>query len=300
MVESHDLLATKKQMNKALSPFGSTAPDGAPTRSPPASPAHSALATPKSDASGLRLSSQPPSTAPATTTPQPATEGPRGGEVRIMLLSNDLTVRAAAREAVRLHGPGWSFESVSSLKVSHSAFRNPNSAFSARPSGIPQSEVLLMDIELRNGNGAEVAANLTKLRPELRIILLSKPSGPGSLSRSLITGVSGCIIAPFSTNQLFEVLRRAKDGRLALCPRAEGLLLKGLDHLMRVGQPGKLSDREQQVAWLLKAGLRNKAMANQLGLAPETIHTLLRRIYGKLGVHSRAEVVNHVLCMPRR
>ena len=56
-----------------------------------------------------------------------------------------------------------------------------------------------------------------------------------------------------------------------------------------------LSSREQEIAKLVATGLPNKCIAKQLGISPWTVATHLRRIFGKLGVTSRAAMVAKVL-----
>jgi DNA-binding NarL/FixJ family response regulator len=53
----------------------------------------------------------------------------------------------------------------------------------------------------------------------------------------------------------------------------------------------RLSQRELAIVVLIGEGRTNKAIATQLGIAPETIKTHLKRIFVKLGTHSRAEAV---------
>jgi len=53
----------------------------------------------------------------------------------------------------------------------------------------------------------------------------------------------------------------------------------------------RLSQRELAIIALIGEGRTNNAIAVQLGIAPETIKTYLKRIFVKLGTHSRAEAV---------
>ena len=57
-----------------------------------------------------------------------------------------------------------------------------------------------------------------------------------------------------------------------------------------IGQK-QLSQREIAIIALVAEGQTNRAIAVQLGVAPETIKTYLKRIFTKLGTHSRAEAV---------
>jgi DNA-binding CsgD family transcriptional regulator len=59
-----------------------------------------------------------------------------------------------------------------------------------------------------------------------------------------------------------------------------------------------LSPREQQIALMVAAGRTNQAIAGSLEISAWTVSTHLRRIYAKLAVSSRAEMVAHLLGHP--
>lgn len=56
-----------------------------------------------------------------------------------------------------------------------------------------------------------------------------------------------------------------------------------------------LSPREKEIVRLVAKGLPNKTIAAVLEISPWTVATHLRRVFGKLGVGSRAEMVACVL-----
>jgi two-component system, NarL family, nitrate/nitrite response regulator NarL len=60
-------------------------------------------------------------------------------------------------------------------------------------------------------------------------------------------------------------------------------------------QVGGLSPREREIARLVANGLPNKAIAEVLDISAWTVATHLRRIFGKLGVASRAAMVARLL-----
>lgn len=59
-----------------------------------------------------------------------------------------------------------------------------------------------------------------------------------------------------------------------------------------------LSPREQQIARMVAAGRTNQAIASSLEISVWTVSTHLRRIFAKLVVSSRAEMVAHLLALP--
>lgn len=56
----------------------------------------------------------------------------------------------------------------------------------------------------------------------------------------------------------------------------------------------ELSPRQHQIALMVARGRTNQAIANVLGISVWTVSTHLRRIFAKLAVSSRAEMVAHL------
>lgn len=67
------------------------------------------------------------------------------------------------------------------------------------------------------------------------------------------------------------------------------------------GMPHKrtLSPRELQVAQAMAGGLTRKELAQALGLSTNTIGTMLKRVYAKLGVNRRAQLAQVMAAMPQ-
>jgi DNA-binding CsgD family transcriptional regulator len=56
-----------------------------------------------------------------------------------------------------------------------------------------------------------------------------------------------------------------------------------------------LSPREREIVRLVSNGYANKSIAHKLAISQHTVNTHVRRIFGKLGVNSRAEMVAYAL-----
>jgi DNA-binding NarL/FixJ family response regulator len=57
-----------------------------------------------------------------------------------------------------------------------------------------------------------------------------------------------------------------------------------------------LTERESEVVTLIAMGLDTGDIAAELHISPETVRTHVRNAMGKLGVHTRAQLVATVLC----
>lgn len=56
-----------------------------------------------------------------------------------------------------------------------------------------------------------------------------------------------------------------------------------------------LTPREQSIAQLVAQGFPNKSIAKQLKISPWTVATHLRRLFAKLGVSTRSEMIAKLL-----
>ena len=71
----------------------------------------------------------------------------------------------------------------------------------------------------------------------------------------------------------------------------EASLTRILHAPVEVGPGERLTEREFEVLALLASGLRNKEIANRLGLSRRTVERHCGEIYAKLGASSRTEAV---------
>ena len=107
-------------------------------------------------------------------------------------------------------------------------------------------------------------------------------------------------------NALRLMLDRAQAGTLDLLPSGGAVLAVGLEQegvrlllTIELGTaPSSLSPREMQIARMVAAGATNAAIASALEISRWTVSTHLRRIFAKVGVNSRAEMVNQLFGAP--
>lgn len=57
----------------------------------------------------------------------------------------------------------------------------------------------------------------------------------------------------------------------------------------------RLTPREQQIAEAVSRGLRNRQIASEFGISPETVKRHLATIYDKLAIRSRVELAMHIV-----
>jgi DNA-binding NarL/FixJ family response regulator len=144
--------------------------------------------------------------------------------------------------------------------------------------------------------GFQVARQLRAAHPQIRTILLLDVSERESVVEAFRAGARGVFPRTESLNNLGRCIRSTHAGQVWANSVELGYLLDALSEAMPVrwGDSASfplLSKREQDVVRSVADGLSNREIARRLNLTEHTVKNYLFRIFDKLGVSSRVEVV---------
>jgi DNA-binding NarL/FixJ family response regulator len=152
-----------------------------------------------------------------------------------------------------------------------------------------QPDILLLDLQMPEGNGMEVLRRIRAEKTPLRVILLTAAIDDASLLEAKSLKVQGIVLKNSDPAYLLDCLDRVRHGRSWIDPelaeRAK-LLTKTLSPGSRVS----LAPRERQLIGFVRTGLRNREIAAQLGVTEGTVKVYLHAIFEKLGVSTRTEL----------
>lgn len=107
-------------------------------------------------------------------------------------------------------------------------------------------------------------------------------------------GVRGIFSRASSIKGLYKCIEKVHEGQIWACSDAMAFVLEELGRAgapMRAQGAALLSRREQEVVHSVAAGLSNREIAARLSLSEHTIKNYLFRIFDKLGVSNRAELI---------
>jgi DNA-binding NarL/FixJ family response regulator len=152
--------------------------------------------------------------------------------------------------------------------------------------------VILLDVSLPGQTGLQALPELKKRLPGTDIILQTMHDDPERIFQALRAGATGYVIKnATSLPQYKQAILDVLNGGAALSP---SVARKALQHFQPQPsqQPGLLSAREQEVLQALTEGLSEKQVAARLILSPDTVHTYVKRLYEKLRVNSRSELLS--------
>jgi DNA-binding NarL/FixJ family response regulator len=160
-----------------------------------------------------------------------------------------------------------------------------------------QPDVVIMDISMPDLGGAEATELIRRDCPSSHVLALTVHEVEGYLRRMLEAGACGYMLKRAAAADLVKAVRHVAAGGIFIDPGLANEVISGF-----VATPAReknnnteLTDRELQVVKLLARGYINREIANQLRLSMKTIEVHKARALEKLGMHSRAELVDYAM-----
>ena len=150
-------------------------------------------------------------------------------------------------------------------------------------------EVVLLDFRLPDGTGAEAAAAIREIRPEAKMIFLTREDSDSARFAAVQSGASAFIHKSKAAAEVVTAIRDVARGRMLITPRTIATLLA--KRRTTDAQLESLTVREKEVLRLMAEGLSSRAVAAKLGISYTTIRTHVRSLGSKLGVHSKLEAI---------
>lgn len=210
------------------------------------------------------------------------------GKIQVLVASDYQLLRSALRQLLRTQ------DAFDVLSVDVDAGETLVQSYPAI-----SPDVLLLELARKSSAGVRLPARILTKAPTARILLLTTIEDIAFVRSMFSTGVLGYLLKTAAQSELFQALRDVYRRRPFLDPR---LARSATDHLFSAssdsvqgGKRKKLSRREMEVLEAIALGHTTKEIARALEVSEKTVQTYRERIYTKLELQTRSDLVHYAL-----
>lgn len=142
----------------------------------------------------------------------------------------------------------------------------------------------------------DVMANLTSIRPELRIIVTGSRTDDETILKAIGAGAKGYVDEASPATELVRAIY-AVHGRMIWAPRhvISMFIDRSETFLNPHLRPWGLTSREKQVLKMLVEGRSNKEIGAPLGIEERTVKAHVAKMMRKVGVRNRIALTVHAI-----
>jgi DNA-binding NarL/FixJ family response regulator len=174
--------------------------------------------------------------------------------------------------------------------------RDGQEAFDACMSEAP--DVLLTDINMPRLSGIELTRRLLRKEKDVKVVILTVREDDDTIFEAFRAGALGYLLKTSTPQEVIDSVRSAAKGESKITPK---VATKVIEDFRRLGEFGGgeadagaeellvLSEREHEILDHVAQGLRNREIADKLGIAEKTVKNHVSNILKALHVNSRTE-----------
>ncbi|USA60798.1 response regulator transcription factor [Qipengyuania citrea] len=153
-------------------------------------------------------------------------------------------------------------------------------------------ELLILDNDMPERSGLDVLRTLRSKGDDRPVVLLTSRLNDELAREAVKLSVNGIVIKSTAPRDLLVCLESVVQGRRWI---DQEVMQRVMEQAMSPDAPrdpfDALSARERAVASLVQRGLRNKEVASELGLTEGTVKVHLHKVFDKLGIRGRTELI---------
>ena len=158
-----------------------------------------------------------------------------------------------------------------------------------------QYDVVLLDINMPDGNGLDTLKQLKKEKPDLPILMLSIYPEDQYAIRTIKAGVSGYLTKDSAPEELIAAIRKVAGGGKYISASLSEKMAAYLEKKSELALHENLSDREYQVMVMIAAGKTVSQIAEEMCLSVKTISTNRSRALAKMGMENNSQFTHYAV-----
>ena len=159
------------------------------------------------------------------------------------------------------------------------------------------ADLVLLDINLPDIWGVDVARRLRRDYPAVKILAVSAESTSETIQAMLEAGIDGFISKQQGdANELAQAIRAVVGGEEYYGRDISTIMFDVYVAKKKTSVvTGEFTEREREIILLCRDGLIGKEIADRLGIAVNTVNNHKKNIFSKLGINNTMEMVQYAL-----
>lgn len=158
--------------------------------------------------------------------------------------------------------------------------------------GSARPDLLILDNGMPERSGLDVLRTLRSRGDNRPVVLLTGGLNDELAREAIQLSINGIVIKATAPRDLLTCLESVVQGRRWL---DQDVMQRVMEQAMSPDAPRDpfeaLSGRERAVVSLARRGLRNKEIADELGLTEGTVKVHLHKVFDKLNIRGRTELI---------
>ena len=159
-------------------------------------------------------------------------------------------------------------------------------------------DVVLMDIEMPEMNGVEATEVALRMKPDLKIIVLSMYGDEQYYYKMVDAGVKGFVLKNSGIEKVITAIHKVAAGENYF---SEELLINILNNMRDNGKnepdtpDSEISEREMEILYYVCLGLSNQEIADKLFISKRTVDKHRANLLSKTGCRNTAALVMYAI-----
>lgn len=145
-------------------------------------------------------------------------------------------------------------------------------------------DILIMDLMMPKMDGVTATKEIHKLRPSVKILILTSYGTSDGIAHALESGASGALMKSTEFAEFVSVLRRIAGGERVIAPEIKRQFAED-------PPVPSLTQRQTEILLSITRGLTNADIAKQFGIREDSVKEHINAIFSKLGASNRPEAV---------
>ncbi len=153
-------------------------------------------------------------------------------------------------------------------------------------------DIAIIDAYFPDGNSLTILPEIKKLNPNLKILIFTGIEENIHSLKYINAGANGFLSKMSEEDEIRDAILKMVNTGEYLSPITQHLLLSSLHDKKSINPLSILSERELQIAKMYAEGLGNLEIANVLDIKQNTVSTIKKRIFDKLGIQNIVELID--------